>query len=200
MAETIQCTNCKKRFFSDGFKRNRFGNLNKTCLECAERRKNKKASAGRVPAALKQAILENSESDQFDVAKNEWDYSHSEFDDEETRCICGVAIIERCYIINRITASELLIGNVCVKNFINQEIGHHAETMSKSLKKIFKDPATRSRMFDLIEDALKKGYISNWDESFVISLQGTRKQLSMKQHEKLSEINNKILAAYSKKP
>ena len=36
--EVIQCTKCKKRFHADGFRVNRLGRRNKTCLECAERR------------------------------------------------------------------------------------------------------------------------------------------------------------------
>jgi hypothetical protein len=37
--ETIQCSCCKKRFFTDGFKVNRLGRRNKTCLECNARSK-----------------------------------------------------------------------------------------------------------------------------------------------------------------
>ena len=37
--ERIKCTNCKKKFYSDGFGENRFGDRYKTCLECSERRR-----------------------------------------------------------------------------------------------------------------------------------------------------------------
>ena len=38
--QTIQCSRCRKRFFEDGFKVNRLGSRNKTCLECAVKKKN----------------------------------------------------------------------------------------------------------------------------------------------------------------
>ena len=37
--ETIQCSRCKKRFFEDGFRVNRLGRRNKTCLECNAKKK-----------------------------------------------------------------------------------------------------------------------------------------------------------------
>ena len=40
--ETIKCTNCKKKFYADGFGANRLGVRYKTCLECGERRKAKR--------------------------------------------------------------------------------------------------------------------------------------------------------------
>ena len=35
--ETLKCSMCRKRFFEDGFKVNRFGRRLRTCLECNER-------------------------------------------------------------------------------------------------------------------------------------------------------------------
>jgi hypothetical protein len=35
----IKCSQCRKKFTLDGFKVNRFGVRNKTCLECAARKK-----------------------------------------------------------------------------------------------------------------------------------------------------------------
>jgi hypothetical protein len=37
--EIIKCTQCKKKFFEDGFKVSRLGVRNKTCIECAVRKK-----------------------------------------------------------------------------------------------------------------------------------------------------------------
>jgi hypothetical protein len=55
--EIIKCTQCKKKFFPDGFKVNRLGVRNKTCLECAERRKtsrdNNKCPHGRQKSICK---------------------------------------------------------------------------------------------------------------------------------------------------
>mmetsp|Transcript_33820 Transcript_33820/g.39766 ORF Transcript_33820/g.39766 Transcript_33820/m.39766 type:complete len:212 (-) Transcript_33820:129-764(-) len=200
--EIIKCTQCKKKFFPDGFKISRLGVRNRTCLECGQRRK---AAAerrsthdhiGSIPLLLREAIIQNSESNQYDIARLEWDYDRVEVDDEYTVCECGVRILERCYVKNRINANELLIGNICIKNFINQDIGDCASKISNSLNKIKKNPITRARMPYLIDDALKRGRISDWDERFLISLQGTRKELSVRQMDKLGEINNKMLDAY----
>jgi len=38
-ADLYSCTGCHKKFYVDGFKTNRFGRRNKTCIQCAERRK-----------------------------------------------------------------------------------------------------------------------------------------------------------------
>jgi len=63
-------------------------------------------------------LLAYSVSDDINKALKEWDFV-STFK-EETHCICGTPIIENCVIENKKNQERLIVGNTCIKKFLNQ--------------------------------------------------------------------------------
>ena len=74
------------------------------------------------PAKLRAAIFANSvETKDWTTAAHEWNYVKS-VHGGWTECVCGMRIMERCYIANPSTRAELIVGNVCIKNFMSDNI------------------------------------------------------------------------------
>lgn len=71
----------------------------------------------------KQPIFENSKLINWDAIAAEWflysHYSHEENEDPDV-CLCGKdPIFELCYLQNKHTKIKVLVGNCCVKKFMN---------------------------------------------------------------------------------
>jgi hypothetical protein len=199
--ELIKCNGCHKKFTEEGYAMNRHNIRLKTCLECKDRRKkNKEEITGSDPNSnLMRMILDHSEcSDNYTVAREEWSLHRIEYDDDYDNCICGHNIKERCYIINDVNGHILLVGNICVKRFINREEGDRAIAMYNALKAIKKNILTRSKMTELISDAFTRKYINDWEYKFLATLSGTKTKLTDKQESKLRDVNSKIMNAYKK--
>lgn len=62
-------------------------------------------------------IIKLSDSDNFNEAVKEW-YLIG-LDEEKTNCICGQFIINNCIIQNKLNHNISIVGNVCIKKFMN---------------------------------------------------------------------------------
>ena len=54
--------------------------------------------------------------------KHDWDTCRQEWEGEyystnPAHCICGVKIVDQYVIRNKLTRAELIVGNVCIKQF-----------------------------------------------------------------------------------
>jgi hypothetical protein len=55
------------------------------------------------------------EKEDWDLCRQEW--SGEYYTQESAKCVCGVRIVEQYLIKNRMTGCELIVGNVCIKQF-----------------------------------------------------------------------------------
>jgi hypothetical protein len=147
---------------------------------------------------LVNAIVESSESKNFELACKEWTLFYTYIDDEITHCKCGQQIKERCFITNVKNNNELMVGNSCIKKFINEEIGETVKSIHVGLKFIQKNEFDRHAPDALMDDALSRNFINLWEVNFKKSIAGsTQRKLSNAQLRTLQSINAKLLKAYS---
>lgn len=138
---------------------------------------------------LKAHILPLSLSHDFDVARREWGLVAVEISDEWDQCPCGQDIKEHCYIRNRMTGRETYVGNVWINRFIQIDTGN----LFDGLKRIAKDPTANANN-DLIEHAMRMGYLYG-EKEYTFLKQTVRKRiLSEKQLAWKVKINRRIVA------
>lgn len=138
-------------------------------------------------------IVELSEGETWDEAKEEWSLIDVFLDDEPTTCMCGkYPIHENCIIQNRHNGNKTTVGNHCVKNFL----GLPSDVIFAGLKRISED---RSKALNgaAIEHAYKKGWLTDWEYDFCTRTMSKRK-LTDKAHDKRYEINTKVLKMVSR--
>lgn len=113
---------------------------------------------------LESEIIARSESGNWEEAKCEWDLATIYDDDEPGSCLCGHSPIkERCVLKNTINEKEVVVGNVCVHQFM----GLPSDGIFKSLKKIKVNPENTLTK-EAIEFMHRKGYIDDWLYNFSI--------------------------------
>lgn len=85
---------------------------------------------------FKKVLCENSVSDDYSQAVKEW--KHHRYDNREDNCICGVNIIHRYHIKNIHNSNIVIIGSICIKQFMKdnkelvQEVDNHIEILAKN--------------------------------------------------------------------
>lgn len=144
---------------------------------------------------LTQRILELSESDQWALARTEWDLEEIHFNDEPTTCLCThFPIIEVCVLRNRRNSNVAEVGNVCVNKFI----GLPSMIIFDGLKRVAKEDS-KALNSDAAQYAYRKGWVNDWEYRF---LNDTRRKqlLSGKQMAKRQEINQRILFKMKRLP
>lgn len=77
-------------------------------------------------------VVASSESDNWQDAKTEWSHLSS-FDEPDSNCICGQHITEVCTIKNTLNGSQLEVGNVCVKKFLDIDRASDFKLIKKDL-------------------------------------------------------------------
>lgn len=143
---------------------------------------------------LSQAILKMSEAEDWETARKEWALVDVIEADVPDTCLCGhYPIIEICEIHNRVTGQSTEVGNVCVKRFL----GVRSDLIFSGIKRVRKD-IEKSLNADCIAFFRQRGLLTNWEYGF---LQDTlrKRNLSAKQLETRVRINNKVLAAVSRR-
>ena len=135
---------------------------------------------------LKDHILPQSQSQDWETAKSEWEFDTVEFHDRDegpTNCPCSHEIYEMCWIENTMTHQRTYVGNVCVNRFMDID----TVPLVSGLKRIKKDVSARISK-NVIEYAWRKGYLwGNEEKSFLLSIAQkqnrrlTEKQLAWKQ-------------------
>lgn len=146
-------------------------------------------------AQLKKAILALSKAHDWETARAEWRLVDVSEADEPETCLCGhFPIIELCSITNAVTGSSVTVGNVCVKRFL----GLRSDLVFSSIKRIRKD---REKGINAHAAVLfhERGIINDWEYGFC---QDTfrKRDLTDRQLATRMKINNKILAAVSRRP
>ena len=141
---------------------------------------------------LTNEIVANSEATTWDQAKLEWFLDDINFLEEPESCICGhYPIIEECTIKNSRTGKSLVVGNQCVNKFLNNL---DSAKLFQAIKKVRQD-ITKSFNPVMIDYALKKGWINDWEKNFYIDT-WRKRNLSNKQSTIRIRINNKIVTHF----
>jgi hypothetical protein len=136
---------------------------------------------------LKNHILPLSNSQNFDVARQEWVLDAVEVSEEFDSCPCGQSIKEHCYLRNKVTGFRTYVGNVCVNRFIGIETG----SLFDGLKRI-KAGLSANANLAVIEYAETKGFLFDKEPGFLRSTARKRK-LSVAQKAWKEKINRRIL-------
>jgi hypothetical protein len=117
--------------------------------------------------ALVGEILARSSAREWHDAKREWKLSRifiSEPHDLGT-CLCGhFPIREHCVLVNRETGAEVVVGNVCVKRFLELDF----EELFAAFRKIMKsrEAALSPKAIDHVHE---KGWINEWERTFYLN-------------------------------
>lgn len=107
-------------------------------------------------ANLKKHILSLSvERIDFDKAKKEWELDEVVITEGFDQCPCGKKDIkEHCYLKNKLNGKQTFVGNVCVRQFMEINVGQ----LFQSLKRIQKNDKAKPNK-GLIDYAMKKGHL-----------------------------------------
>ncbi len=132
-------------------------------------------------------ITKLSRSGTWNDAKLEWDLLNVYKESEPDRCLCGhYPINEICEIKNRENSIVTIVGNCCVKKFLN--LG--SSPIFQSLRNINKS-IEKSLNADTLLHAYERKWIKDWDYDFYNSIIRKRK-LSDKQLSHKKRINKII--------
>src|SRR5262245_49233660 len=71
------------------------------------------------PRRLVEEIIALSIADTWGEARGEWTLSDVYFTDTPGRCLCGHPITEHCLLVNHLNGNEAVVGNHCVKRFLD---------------------------------------------------------------------------------
>ena len=109
-------------------------------------------------ARVSRIVNDNGEIRQFADFKKDWRYSHSTYGKTDTCCICGQSpIVENCVLVDDSRKIEIVIGNNCVKRYLQIVDPKTGQTLSdndrdeflKNETKDAKDEYTRQQwMFE----------------------------------------------------
>ncbi len=138
---------------------------------------------------LKAHILPLSVSQNFDVARTEWNLVAVEVSEEWANCPCGQDIKEHCFIRNRLTENETYVGNICINRFMEISTGN----LFAGLKRIANDDEANANA-DVIEYAYKNGYLFGENEYTFLKQTKLKKKPSSKQLEWKRKINRRIIS------
>jgi len=142
---------------------------------------------------LKEVLIKESISDNWDEVKEEWVCTDVYLEDNDNiHCLCGHKIHEICHIYNRKLDKTLIVGNCCINYFMETKSNLIFQSLTKvreNIKSSFNEAA--------IEHAFSKGIITQWERNFYLDTWRKHK-LSEKQLTRKIEINNKMLKNLSR--
>jgi hypothetical protein len=146
----------------------------------------------KAPWKLVEEIINRSKNNTWDEAKREWIFNTVKFANRSNKktCLCGhYPIVELCYLTNRYTNEDVIVGNVCVTKFMDVEIP--VAQIIPSLLRI-KDNLSNSINSKLLDVVVDKNLINEWEIGFYFNTIRKRK-LSFKQEHVRKRINLKII-------
>jgi len=136
---------------------------------------------------LVEKIISFSNSNNWLEAKLEWKLEAVYLGAPKT-CLCGhFPILEVCVIKNKITNSEVIVGNSCVKKFMNLQSDRIFQSIKLIKRELFK-----SVNRETIQYAYDHKWITEWEGNFYLSIMSKRK-LTVKQKNKKIDVNQRIL-------
>ena len=142
------------------------------------------------PARLRHELLSLSQSEEWAAAKTEWQLHSCYWDDQNSECLCGHTIKERCVISNTVTEGTATVGNCCVKQFLGH-LTSTSDAVFASLKRVHSDNS-KSLHPDLVDLAESRGDIAPWAAKLYKDLVRKR-SLSYKQLAFRRRQNSRIL-------
>jgi hypothetical protein len=134
---------------------------------------------------LFQEIIDRSEADTWEEAKDEWFLQYIEMagEGEDYSCLCTHPHIkELCYIKNKINGNEVLVGNCCVKKFMELE----SDLIFQAIRRGKVNSA-------MLEYAFSHNMISEWENKFMLDVMRKRK-MTFKQRAVYDRVSDKILS------
>lgn len=137
---------------------------------------------------LSKHIVERSVSEDFMVAKEEWELDRIKITKEFGKCPCGHAIKEHCYIKNKLNHNMTHVGNECIKKFMRMDTGN----LFSGLQRINKNQTAKPNSA-VIDYAYGRGYLQENQHQFLQQIKSEKRKLTDKQKGWLEFINNKIL-------
>lgn len=143
---------------------------------------------------LEQPIIALSESKVWRTAKLEWQLTNIHFALKPKTCLCGkYPIKELCEITNKMNGKEAIVGNCCIKQFM-QEIP--SNLIIQCIKRILKN-LTSNMNSETLEFANFKGWLTEWEYNFYLDI-SLQRNLTDKQLNRKLEINNKVIKHFNK--
>lgn len=135
-------------------------------------------------------IISLSNSDTWDIAKNEWTFDSVYESEEPQTCLCGhFPIVNICVIRNTVNKNITEVGNCCVKKFFNISDG---DAIIASIKKLKKE-ISKSISIEALNYIHKKNVITDREYDFYTSIHKKR-NLTEKQIGYKKRINEKFLS------
>jgi len=137
---------------------------------------------------LASEIIKLSTARNWPAAKLEWKLEEVYESDELDACLCGHPIREICVIRNRVNGSTAVVGNSCVKKFLDLA----SDPIFRAVKRVRTDN-TKSVNVETLVHALERNWINQWEFDFYKDIMYKRILTEKRQAIKL-QINQKILS------
>lgn len=138
---------------------------------------------------LAREIVALSAADRWDRARLEWQIEDIYIQPEPETCLCGhFPINELCVLRNTKNGNAAVVGNVCVKKFMELR----SDKMFDAIKRVAADE-TRALNVEAIEHAFARSWINKWERDFYLDTWRLR-VLSDNRETKRIQINRKVLA------
>jgi hypothetical protein len=142
---------------------------------------------------LKDEIISRSVAGSWEEARREWALREVYFASEPDQCLCGqFPIIELCVLTNRRNGREAVVGNVCVKRFLQLP----SDRIFAGLKRIQVKPAA-ALTEEAIEYAFERRWINAWEREFYLDTR-TKRKMSERQAAIRLQINERVSAGVAR--
>ena len=137
------------------------------------------------------ALLALSQSKVWWQAKLEWEFVTIYKGKGKDGCLCGhTPIVELCKLRNRLNNNTAIVGNCCVKRFLNLQ----TDLIFDAVNQIERDPK-KSVNLRTLNQAISDAWITEWEYDFYKKiLRKQSRKLSPKQTSIKMEVNRKILS------
>lgn len=143
---------------------------------------------------LTRKIVARSEAKVWDATKLEWAIEEVYESEEPDTCLCGhFPIIEICVLRNKVNRNTAIVGNCCVKKFIDLP----SDKIFQAVKRVRKD-TKKSLNAEAVQHAFDRGWIAKWEKDFYFDIMRKR-NLSPKQAAKKAQINEKFMRNMQRK-
>ena len=108
-------------------------------------------------------IINLSVSNQWETAKNEWDFENAYQSEEFQTCLCGHYPIRNiCVISNKLNGNDAEVGNCCINKFLGIETGNK---IFESIKRLKQD-ISKSLSAEVLTYLYEKDILTEYEYGF----------------------------------
>jgi hypothetical protein len=152
-------------------------------------------------AKLKECVIAKSHSNNWDDARTEWELVHI-YEHPGGQCICEHRpITDHCVLRNKLDPTrELVVGNVCVGRFEDQDLSELSRLSFAALKRIKLDPANKRANKSMLTLCIKRKILGSKQGVFYLKRARRRSGLSAEDKSKMIKLTRKILFAFTHLP